>query len=197
MRKITLALTLIMFFTTLEMKAQIQSCEIKGVFLDNQKYKYAFLVDLKLKTISTSPIIKDAFSFTVTKPNDDQIIQLFLEEDSAKSINYFLNESKIASNNRRIIAVEDADILFLKDARTVTVKTGALNQDIEQMYLAINSRNYDQFINTHTNSPISLYFLNALVAINKKMKSGDALNCKELFNKLSDRLKNSVQGKEI
>ena len=73
-----------------------------------------------------------------------------------------------------------------------------LNKDIDDMNLAINSRKYDAFFEQHPDSFIAILFLKILA---KYTYNGFPLYTiqerKLSYNKLSDRLKNSDEGKEL
>lgn len=195
MKKGKILLLLLMFFTIQGLYGQTLNCEIKGTFVDSINYKYAYLVDLKLKSIIKTPITDGKFKFILAKPESYQITELFFEEDSIKTTTYFLEQSKRASVNRRIVAIENTDLIFGKNALDMKVIGGQLNEDINQMYKAMETRDFQTFFDQHTDSEISLSLLRVLIRLNKIFE--DSFDCKAFYNRLSERIKNSPKGKEL
>jgi hypothetical protein len=171
------------------------NCEIKGTFVGSINYKYAYLVDLELKSIIKTVITGGKFKFILAKPESYQTTQLFFEEDSIKTVTYFLEQSKRASVNRRIVAIENADLIFVKNALDMKVTSGQLNEDINQMYKVMETRDFQTFFDQHPDSEISLSLLKALIRLNKIFEN--SFDCKAFYDKLSERIKNSQKGKEL
>ena len=195
MKKINLILYLLTFFTVQNLNGQTLDCIIKGTFTDSTKYKYAYLVDLKAKKFIKTAIARNNFSFIVAKPKNYLVTQLYLEDDSIKTISYFLEQAKRAGVNRRIIAIEDADLIFGKNALDIKVIKGKLNEDIVQMYKTMETKEFNLFFAQHPDSQISITLLKALVRLNKVFEN--AYDCKAFFNQLSDRLQKSEEGKSL
>ena len=66
------------------------------------------------------------------------------------------------------------------------------------MNLAIKTRDYGQFFNKYPNSPIAILFLKTLAKYSfNGLPLFSIQECKSAYDKLSDELKNSDEGKEL
>lgn len=191
MRKITLFLCI--FFTIQGLHSQTLNCKINGLVSGKTPFKYAFLVETEAKKNHMAPIINGHFELQIPKENKYQLLTLFLAEDSLKTY----KEAKNDRENCRLVVLEDMDIIIESDVRNAKVNGGTLNKDLDQMYQAMHSLDYELFFSQHPDSPLSIRFLRVLMVINTRPPFEGTLNCKLFYDKLSDNLKDSKEGKEL
>lgn len=196
MKKITL-ICLFAISVIQTLRGQAVYCKIIGTFDKPVKYQYAYLLDVKSKSLMLTPITENHFSFNVVKPAGFKTVYLFFEMDSVKSYNYLLEQSRTGSNNRRAIAIEDADLLFYGNAKQLKVNKGKWNDDLEQMNKAVIAKDFTGFIDRHPDSPLSISIIKSLLVINRMAELKDKYDCRALFDKLSEPIKNSPEGKEL
>jgi hypothetical protein len=154
MKKENFLLVLLILFTVSGLNAQNLNCEINGSFVDSTRYKYAYLVESKLNIFMKTPIIDQKFKFNLTQPENYQTTQLYFEEDSVKTNAYFLEQAKRLSDNRRIVTIENADLIFGNNALNMKVVMSKLNKDINEMYKAMETRGFQTFFDQHPVSEI-------------------------------------------
>lgn len=193
MVKEKIVLFFLLFFTMQGAKSQSLYCEIKGPVVNNSNYAYAFLVDLRNKVIFKSQILDNHFSFKVAKPKDAQLVNLFLEKDSLKTIDDFLLKNKTISTSR-LLAVENAEVSIGSHIFYATVKGGPGNKEIDEMYQAMNSGNYGHFFESHPESPLALTLLKALTKVVQNPMLRGKLDLKSFYDKLSDKIRLSDDG---
>lgn len=199
MKKIFLLITSV--FVLFVTKSFAQSSHIYGTIADHLDYKYAYLYDQASKTFETATITNHKFSFKVDKPDQFKIVSLSFNGALMKNHQEMIESPDFAPPYRpRMIALEDTVKISLLDeeGKQILVEGNRYNQDINDMYLAIKSKQYKPFFELHQDSPVSLIFLKTLT----NMAAGNwpfftKQDCKSYYDKLSDQLKNSDQGREI
>lgn len=194
-KRIFIALTILTI--TLSLKVNGQYCEINGTFDKPTTYKYAYIVDIKQKEMAYSAIVNNHFLLKVLQPKVYQNVYLFFEQDSTKTYSYFLDQTKRIGNKGAGIVIENANLLFEGDAKHIKVLKGELNEELHQMRIALNTNNYDDFFDQHPDSQLTISILKALLKLNQMPELEPKYDCKKLYDKLSDRIKNTPEGIEI
>lgn len=197
MKKVIFLIYLFLLFAIQSLKAQTVYCEINGSIFHNSSYKYAYLADFKIKKLVFAPIIDNNFFFKVIKPENYQNLQLFFEKDSSRNFDYFREQATTYRNNGRTIAVEDAVLEFDGEVTKVKVLRGKLNEIVEEWYLAMKTNKLIEFIDKYPNSNLSLSILKSFFKLNNMEQVVNKYDCKLLFNKLSEEIRTSPEGKEF
>ena len=197
MKKSKLLLSLFILIAIKSLNAQTLYCEIKGSLINNTNYTYAYLYDFELKTVVFTPILNNSFIFKVQKIETYKNLRLFFEKDSTKNYEYFRDQAKTYRNNGRAIAVEDAVLEFDGEVDRVKVINGKFNEVVEEWYIAMKTSKLIEFIDKHHDSFLSLSIVKAFFNLNNMPEVVEKYDCKLLFNKLSQEIKDSVEGKEF
>ncbi len=197
MKKDKLLLLIFLLFTIQSLRAQTLYCEITGSFTNKTIYRYAYLYDSKLNTTVITPIINNRFNFKIQKPETYINLQLFFENDSTKNYNYYKGQAKTNRNYGRTIAVEDAILEFDGEVNRVKVLEGKLNEIVEELQIAMKTNKLIEFIDKHPDSNLSLSIVKSFFKLNNMEQIVDKYDCKMLFNKLSEEIRNSPEGKEF
>lgn len=103
-------------------------------------------------------------------------------------------------NGVRSIVVENLKIIINTDMPNAKILGSDLNRDLDEMYSAINSLDYEAFIKKHLESPVSLHLISTLNKVNKvKFPFGESTqyDVKDFYNMLSDQIKASTFGKKV
>jgi hypothetical protein len=195
MGKNKLILLLFLLFSIEGLHAQALDVEINGTLIDAPQYKCVYLANLKQKTFLVTPIVKGGFGFKTQITVDGSLAHLFFDTDSTRTIDYLLQSRN--GDHTRLVAIEDATLAFTANAKAMEVIKGPLNNDVNDMYEAMATSAFEKYFETHSESAVSLVFLRALIAVGSKNKGVTPINCKVLYDKLSERLKNSSKGKEL
>lgn len=195
--KKNLLLLILTVFTTLSVHSQTQNCKITGTLTDQSFYKYAYIYISKTKELSITPIVANKFQFNINRQKEAILGIMFLGLDSLKTSEDVLQNGISGNRISRLIALEDMDINITENINTAIVSGGNLNKDLDQMSSTSKSLDFKPFFEQHPDSPIALIFLKSLTAISKNHMLAQYVDCKTYFNDLSDRLKNSSEGKEV
>lgn len=196
MNKKLIILSLILFFT-ISTRSQTQNCKITGNINEPSLFKYACLYISKTKKLSITPIIANKFQFDIEKQQEEILGIVFLGLDSLNTCNDVKQNGITGFRASRMIALEDMTICVQEDIRKAAIYGGRLNKDLDQMNTCSRSLDFKPFFQQHPDSPIALIFLKSLSIIGKKPLFAGYVDCKSYYNDLSDRLKNSTEGKEV
>lgn len=196
MKKNLLSL-LLTAFTILSAHSQTQNCKINGTLTDQSFYKYAYLYISKTKELSVTPIVANKFQFNIANQKEAILGIMFLGLDSLKTYDDVIQNGIVGNRISRLIALEDLDIKIDENINTAIINGGSLNKDLDQMSSTSRSLDFKPFFEQHPDSPIALIFLKSLTAISKNHLLAQYVDCKTYYNDLSDRLKNSSEGKEV
>lgn len=197
MRNITVIVLLSVLFIA---KGFGQKCIVYGTTATELSYKYVYLYDPDTKVFVTAPVIAHQFSFELDRPEKLKILMLSFNMELMKTYKEVLESPDYKyPNGARMVALEDTVEVTLKEyTKEALVKGKDLNRDIDGMYLAIKSGKYDTFFKQHPDSPVAIVFLKTLTGLATK---GSALitieQCRSSYDSLSDRLKNTDEGKEL
>ncbi|RDC56179.1 hypothetical protein DU508_11220 [Pedobacter chinensis] len=178
--------------------------ELANIILasDSLKTFEYFSAKLKNNNIDSRRIALEDMEIRITTSINNAVIipGKFLGKDSLRTYAEVFEERKMGIYSSTSIAIEDLEIIIITNIREAAVNGGAFNRDIDHMNLAIKANKYEEFFEQHTDSPISLKLLKALVVVNKKkLPFGGVsnLNVKYFYKVLSEQLKNSEEGKEL
>lgn len=181
-------------------KAYGQGCMVYGSTATQSTYKYVYLYDAETKLFITTPVIDYQFNFKLDESLKQKILILSLNSKLFKTYKELLESTDNEYlNGARMIAIEDTVKITVKeDPKNAIVEAKVLNKNIDDMRLSIKSKQYSLFFENHPDSPISLVFLKTLT---KYYFNGSPIftiqECKESYDKLSARIKNSDEGKEL
>lgn len=188
---------LLTVLTILSAHSQTQNCKINGTLIDQSFYKYAYLYISKTKELSVTPILANKFQFNIANQKEAILGIMFLGLDSLKTYDDVLQNGIVGNRISRLIALENLDINIIDNINTAIINGGNLNKDLDQMSSTSKSLDFKPFFEQHPDSPIALIFLKSLTAISKNHLLAQYVDCKTYYNDLSDRLKNSSEGKEV
>lgn len=197
MKNIVVIISLMLLFVA---KGFGQKSIIYGTTATHLNYKYAYLYNSDTKVFVTAPIIKDEFVFKLDKPEKPKILILSFNTELIKTYDEVLQSPNYKDpNGRRMIALEDTVKVTLKDnAKDALVEGKILNKAIDDMNLAAKLGEYETFFEQHSDSPIALVFLKILAKYSVLGSPLFSVQERKLaYDKLSDRLKNSDEGKEL
>jgi hypothetical protein len=189
-------LTLLILLTSLASKSKIP-CKINGRINDPSIFRYACLYISKTKKLTLAPIINNEFHFNLSRQQDDVLGILFLGIDSLPTIKDVKENGVAGYYQSRMIALENMDICIDENMSDAMVYGGNLTNDLEQMNNSTRNLDFKPFFEQHPDSPIAMILLKSLTVISKKPIFAAYVDCKSYFNDLSDRLKNSAEGKEV
>lgn len=193
---VIIALVTVLFIT----KGFGQKYVIYGTTANHLSYKYAYLYDSDTKIFITEPIVDHQFSFKVDKIEKPKILLLSFNTELFKSYKQVLESPDYKyPNGSRMVALEDTVKVTLKEyTKDAIVEGKILNKDIDDMNIAINSRKYDAFFEQHPDSFIAIMFLKILSKYTLNGLPVYTIQERKLsYDKLSDRLKQSDEGKEL
>jgi hypothetical protein len=185
-------LLLILTSSTFSLYAQDKTYKISGIVSDKPEVRYAQLVSLEKKAVTTVPVANGRFEFNLNKELDMRA--LMLTADSALTYENYMQEARSRTNDSRMILVEDAEITSGKIVADAVVKGSSLNRDLEDMFATIKSRNFEQYFAEHPDSPVSMLFLKSLAQIGGAGSAFHSYDCKKYFALLSNRLQQSPDG---
>ncbi|MGM9476843.1 hypothetical protein ACS5PU_10440 [Pedobacter sp. GSP4] len=207
---------IILFLFPAFLSAQVITFKIEGSIIDSTNAKYAYLVGPSKKDtlFKNVKIVEGSFLFNDSCDLDKEFFRYgFIFFDDRPNVSLAEIASKLktriwlvgASNELRYIVLEDIKLSFQKaaDAKNAKImKDGIFAKQIEELNKMRKSYTTSEFIKQHPDSPVSLYCLIGNVNFYEAPVEKSALeemwgNPKELFEILSDRLKNSVLGKEL
>lgn len=181
---------------------QTKNFKIKGAVNDDKiPYKYAYLYFHKSKMLKRAPILNNLFVIdgkTDSIDTDPELGQIFLGLDSNQK---FIDNREVYMSgiNReyRPIVLENLSINITPDIQKSIVNGSQLNVDLDEMYSSINNHRIEDYFPTHTDTPISLVFLRAMLPMKKMTNFSLSIDFISCFNILSDRLKNSNEGRKL
>lgn len=195
MRRFRIAFTLLFFFTQQTVLSQGVACKISGSFTYTNDYKFAYLLDSDSKVIKV-PVKDGKFQFEIDRKKDFVLMNLYFGVDSLRKYSDVLDRRLEGVSDAKVIAIEKiVDITIDEKINEALVTGGMLNKDLSDMKLTKPSE-YEKFFKEHPDSPVSLMFLKVLSRMRNGMFS-PYIDCKLYFSKLSEKLRNSPEGKEL
>lgn len=181
--------------------AQVNEFHLRGEVAElESKYKYVtFYIagreDLP-KSIFSAPIINKAFDLKITLDKKGYSIvagNLFFTELDTLTTENYLEYLKKKSRNYRSLVVEDLEIRIsstssVKDSK---VLGSSLNRDWDDAFKAIQRRQAEQFVLSHSHSPVCVYLISS-------MKQFTTLQDQQyMFNSLADYTKQTKEGRNL
>lgn len=207
-----------MFFTC-TIRAQSITFNIKGVIMNTDSVKYAYLTTLSQqipissdKIFMVVPVVNGEFKFNGVfdlKGEKYQFANVFLEErgniTKEEALSKFRRLIWISGRRRnaKIVILEDLTLSINKygDTKEAVISAGGmLTRQADERTAAVRAGNRAliQFVKRHPNSEISFYAVTEVLSMYSAEKK-DKLESlwgspSELFNALSIQLKNSKRG---
>jgi hypothetical protein len=182
-------------------KAEKLPFQIKGTVKGESLYQYAYLYLSESEKLLKVKIENRQFlfvgEFTLERKGFNTAF-LFLSNDS--SDRYITLQDvilkKIDRQYRSVIMDGTPIIITIEgDVKNAKVEGGKLNRDCDEMKQASRELKYKEFIETHNDSPISLLLIRSILPL-KRAPIINRLDFQELYDKLSDELKQSEYGLE-
>lgn len=170
--------------------------KISGVVNDKPKAKYAHLISF-YKNVTKVPVINGRFEFNLKRDRELDMRALVLSEDSLITYDAFMQQKRSQADDSRTILIENMEISSGYFVSNAIVKGTQLNKDLEDMFETIKSGAYELYFSNHRDSPVSVLFLKSLAQINTFSSRLTTYNCELYFEMLSDRIKNSPEGKAL
>jgi hypothetical protein len=189
-------LTLLFICMSLASKSQ-NLCTINGRINDPSIFRYACLYISKTKKLTITPIVNNEFHFKLSRQQEEVLGILFLGLDSLHTIDDVKENGVAGYYQSRMIALENMEICIDDDMNKAMIYGGKWSNDLDQMNSSTRSLDFKPFFEQHPDSPIAMILLKSLTVISKKPVFAGYVDCKSYFNNLSDRLKNSDEGKEV
>jgi hypothetical protein len=182
-------------------KAEKLPFQINGIVKGENHYQYAYLYLSESEKLLKAKIENQQFlfvgEFTLEKKGFNTAF-LFLSNDSSDKY-IALQEVILKKIDRQYRSVMmDGTLVSITieaDVKNAKVEGGKLNRDYDEMNLAIRELKYKGFIESHRDSPISLLLIRSILPL-KRAPIINRLDFQELYDKLSDELKQSEYGLE-
>lgn len=192
-----LKLTTILFiFISLKLYSQNKATTINGL-VNNKLFTYAYLYDSETKETKVCQIIAEKFKFELEQEEELKFYSLFLGSESS-----ILPENQIQSriqdrSGTRMIALENMNVKIVDGIKSAVVEAGELNKAVGEMENSIKNSDYTSYFEKFPDSPVSVYLIKILVKLSKHPIIGSSIKVNSYYAKLSDRIKNSEDGKLI
>lgn len=200
MLKLINAVVLLLLFS-ITANSQDLTYRIKGVQKGENNFQYAYLYQSDSKKLLKAKLENGQFEFSgeiaFGKPGFNAGF-LFLSNDSSDR---FINLGEVVlqkiDRQYRMIILDETPIFVTieNDIKNAKVEGSELNRDYDEMNLAARELGYEEFIDTHRDSPISLLLIRGVLPL-KHLPIFDQLNFQELYDKLSNKIKQSEYGLE-
>jgi|GEM_PF-1443668 len=190
---------LIIFILTLtihDLNAQVLNCKISGSFKEKTDYEFAHISNPETKKNLITRINDGKFIFTIAKPLEIEVCFLYFDKDSVSDYEELIKKWE-GLQRPKMIAIEDAKIFVNSDAKTSVVEGGEFNTQISKFNQATRTRDFKIFLDVYPDSPLAITLLRTYVILLKMPEYYDENEPSVLYNKLSERLKNSPQGMKI
>lgn len=178
------------------LQAQTLYSKISGKFQARTSYQFAYLTDPGTKTISIARIQREEFSFKLVKPDGLKICYLYLDNDSTRTYDNLIDKWKDLQRPK-MLAIEDVTIIISEQIIDAKVYGGEYNLQVDKLKEVSRTRDFDVFLDAYPDSQLSLKLLRAYISVRKINGFEDRYDARELYNKLSNRLKDSPEGKKI
>jgi hypothetical protein len=190
----TFIILLNMMFVALGLFAQAECATITGEIVD-RKSTYAYVGFGK--EIFSAKIINQDFKITLPKKEGYGLGTIFFWSDSLSNEEAY-QMIKNGLEDSRTIAVENLHIVAGKVAKDAIVKGGQYNLELDEMFLCLRDKSYLDYFDRYPNSPVSLTLLRILIGLaNTAPYFRGELTLKIYFDKLSNELKESEEGKKL
>jgi putative NADH-flavin reductase len=154
------------------------------------------LLDDKDTMPMIAEVANNKFEFTVVKKDKFDLRTLCLTVDSIDRMALVSEKKGFSSQNSRLIAMEDLTIAIGLDLPGAIVKGGPANIEVDEMFKALHSKDFDKFFKDHSDSQISLLLLRSLIRLTE-ISSDFSYPCTTYFGTLSGRLKATPEGQTV
>lgn len=182
---------------------RIVSYKIEGQVKPSVTDKYVYLYLNNSKRLMKSSINTGQFMFSGLDTLDKKGLsfgELFLSNDSTDRYIPF-KEIRLKHINRKYksIVLENIPVKVIVDGSITNARVdgGKLNKIFDEMNNAIAAGQYENFIEKYYDSPMSLTLIRALLSVEKMNRFNLDVSCQSLYNKLSDKIKQSEYGQEV
>jgi len=187
---------ILLLFCVQIVRSQPLNKKIKGELLFENNFKYAYLLDDKDTMPMIAEVTNNKFEFTVVKKDKFDLRTLCLTVDSIDRMALVSEKKGFSSQNSRLIAMEDLTIAIGLDLPGAIVKGGPANIEVDEMFKALHSKDFDKFFKDHSDSQISLLLLRSLIRLTE-ISSDFSYPCTTYFGTLSERLKATPEGQTV
>ncbi|RZL39573.1 MAG: hypothetical protein EOO96_00295 [Pedobacter sp.] len=189
-----ITILLVWMLANLGLHAQTKIITITGETTGKQS-RYVYL--RSKNEVYFSKIVGNRFEFILPKTNGYELATLFFLSDS-------LSKEKVCQmfengiDDSRTIAIENLHILAGEVTKEAVVRGGEYNFQLDDMFLSLKKKTYLDFFNKYSDSPVSLTLLRLLISMSKiSPYLKGQLTLKVYFDKLSNDLKESEEGKKL
>ena len=186
--------TLLLIFIGQQLYGQTKIATINGV-VKNILFSYAYLYDADSNVAKFCPIADGKFQFNMGIEKELKLFNLFLASDSLTKNQI---ESRIKDRSSiRMVALADMQVTVVDRIETAEISGGELNKALDEMNISIVNLNYENYFDKYPDSVVSIYFLKLLAKVSKMPMLSSPINLRSYYTKLSDRIKNSDEGKML
>lgn len=196
-----IAVIILLLLPIIYANGQVTTYEVAGLIKGTSYYKYAYLYQSETKNLLKTKVQNQQFlfvgEFTLEKKGFNAAF-IFLSNDS---LDKFIDQQEVVlkqlDRQYRILVMDGTPIkITIEDeVKNAKVEGGNLNKDYDEMNLAVRERRYIDFIESHSDSPISLLLIRGILPM-KKFPFIGQLDFQELYDKLSDKVRQSEYGLE-
>lgn len=187
-------ITLLLIFISLHLYSQKKTATINGV-VKNKLFTYAYLYDAESKETKVCKIVTDKFRFELEQEKELKFYNLFLGSENSILPDNQIQHRIQDHSGLRMIALENMNVKIVDGIKSAVVEAGELNKAVDEMNTSIKTSDYDSYFEKFPDLPVSVVFLKTLVPLTKHPLIGASFNVKSYYTKLSDRIKNSEDGK--
>jgi len=179
--------------------SQDNKAVLRGDVDVSSKYKFAFLYQVDTKTRIVTPISEHKFIFEL--PQSSNLVgkqcYIFLGTDSSRTFADARHARPYGEVDYKSVMIEKNVVVHVNgEINKAQVIGGRLNKDLIEMFRFIEEGNYLGFFSDHTDSTVSLILLNALFALKDVKYFPLAIDYKEQFSRLSEKVRNSDEGRK-
>ena len=96
-----------------------------------------------------------------------------------------------------MVALANMQITVIDRIEAAEISGGELNKALDEMNISILNLNYENYFDKYPDSAVSIYFLKLLAKVSKMPMLSSPINLRSYYTKLSDRIKNSDEGKML
>ena len=186
--------TLLLIFMSHQLYGQTKIATINGV-VKNVLFSYAYLHDADSNVTKVCPITDGRFQLYVKIEKEFKLFNLFLASDSLTKNQI---ESRIKDRSSiRMVALADMQVTVVDRIETAEISGGESNKALDEMNISIVNLNYENYFDKYPDSAVSIYFLKLLSKVSKMPMLSSPINLRSYYTKLSDRIKNSDEGKML
>lgn len=188
--------------------AQQSTSIITGNFNPSDENKFIYLytpgVDHAPEELIVEPIVNHQVQIKKSFDKKGRLLSwglIFLGYDDKITMADFKEMRKdydFVRDRKLLIVLEDSvTITFSEPVSFSKVNGGHLNKEWQHLFEAIKENQHVRFVKEHPDSPFSLTCLKALRKVSLYTDQLNDVDISSLYNDLSDRIKQSIEGKEF